>query len=906
MNEEEKNNQKQQEDAASKKVAGVAAKGAIDYFTAGQGGQVYDAAKKVPGVGKKIDKAEDKIGKAANKATGGKFGKAAKKADDAGALDMADKALSMGNGASNSGDLSKGSSAGSLNEDSVQASNPATLPKHNFAKEGFPGNDSGVDPGKSNGATARNFRDIQSRRTDTDDVGDTTTQDKKSVFDNFFKSKNQSNVFISVSIDKMVKKTLIPVAIFLVIVVLFVALGDTFNNDNDLAAVDEESLENNNLGGATNYYSNSDPKLKEFYDRVLEIKENYSKNGKSINAMYITATYHILQEYNAGVSAKDMDEDMINTLADGMLGNSTVYSEDTYRKFLTEEFLPNYISEKKVDKAVDRIFEYIEQYMEKHHPSSGCTTTTGSTCIYQIKGVHGSNHGPLDLSNLHVQFTNQSNAGLIPFENYVLGSAYNEFGGAKNADAFKVQLVASRSYAIARPILMNGANGLRYEKKDDKTILHISNSTNDQTYHDYNDVINNSPKLKKFWEETMGMIAVDENDKVVQLSYNSLSSNNTYTNQNKWDELAGKGNDYVEIILMAYPDVHNVKKMNCSETTEKSDSAFLQVAARIWKKMVDGNYSYRQGNSVPPSGNLIDCSTYVSWVLYEYGFKDEFGGPQHDTVSFVNTNWTSKMGWTEISVAAGEDVSHKLKAGDILVRDNGGGDYGHILIVSEVKSNGTIMGYEANGGESWKSAAAKGGKPVDVTYFAKNQWAGKIIRVSNVSGDSCQTAESGEALSWKQTDPKWASVPLGSSNVGMVGCLVTSIAIQIARSGIQTPIADFNPGTFAKELSKHGAFSSSGSLDNIAAIPQAVPGVVDKYHGVRLSGSKADKIKKIKEYLDQGLYIALNVKYGRHWVAVVGVTDNDIIMADPSLNSTSVFSTYGADGVNNMNVYQIG
>ena len=70
---------KAEENEAAKEAAGVAAKGAIDYFTGGTGGAVYDQAKSAPIVGKRIDKAEQKLGKKLNKATGGKFGKAAKK-----------------------------------------------------------------------------------------------------------------------------------------------------------------------------------------------------------------------------------------------------------------------------------------------------------------------------------------------------------------------------------------------------------------------------------------------------------------------------------------------------------------------------------------------------------------------------------------------------------------------------------------------------------------------------------------------------------------------------------------------------------------------------------------------------------------------------------------------------------
>ena len=41
-----KNDQKNKEDESSKKAAGVAGKAALNYFTAGKGGQIYDKAKK--------------------------------------------------------------------------------------------------------------------------------------------------------------------------------------------------------------------------------------------------------------------------------------------------------------------------------------------------------------------------------------------------------------------------------------------------------------------------------------------------------------------------------------------------------------------------------------------------------------------------------------------------------------------------------------------------------------------------------------------------------------------------------------------------------------------------------------------------------------------------------------------
>ena len=262
-------------------------------------------------------------------------------------------------------------------------------------------------------------------------------------------------------------------------------------------------------------------------------------------------------------------------------------------------------------------------------------------------------------------------------------------------------------------------------------------------------------------------------------------------------------------------------------------------------------------------------------------------------------------------MAASEDVTSKLRAGDILVRDAGGGANGHMNIIASV-DDGKILAYDAGSESNWNTSNAKAGKPIDVTNFAKSDnRAGKIIRVSNVGGSSCQSAESGEALSWKQYCPAaWCNVPLGNSGatIGGYGCFITSIAIQIARSGTTTTLSEFNPGTFVKELNKYGSFDGSGSFVGAANIPKIAPAFSEKYHGVSLTGSAQNKINVIKGYLDQGLYPIMRVKTtnGQHWVAVVGVTNNDVIMADPGSEKTNAFATYSLGECSTLNVYQIG
>lgn len=85
-----------------------------------------------------------------------------------------------------------------------------------------------------------------------------------------------------------------------------------------------------------------------------------------------------------------------------------------------------------------------------------------------------------------------------------------------------------------------------------------------------------------------------------------------------------------------------------------------------------GHYVYDQsstGSSVPKpaqgEGTWVDCSSYVSWVLYEYGYKKEFGGWQHVASTFINnkSRYERDFGWVYKSPS-------QAQAGDIIVRSD--------------------------------------------------------------------------------------------------------------------------------------------------------------------------------------------------------------------------------------------
>lgn len=172
----------------------------------------------------------------------------------------------------------------------------------------------------------------------------------------------------------------------------------------------------------------------------------------------------------------------------------------------------------------------------------------------------------------------------------------------------------------------------------------------------------------------------------------------------------------------------------------------------------------------------------------------------------------------------------------------------------------------------------------------------KSSKYSTNTGSSYTGIVDSNALNWKQYDSSWGSIHLGSSSLTIreAGCLATSVAIQIKNSGTSISIENFNPGTFVQELSKAGGFTSGGLFRWDGAWKSFAPNW--EYYGKdSLPASKNDKISYIKNLLNQGYYPVMCVKRNcGHWVAVTGVTDDNIIIADPGSNSTTVWPTYNA------------
>ena len=158
--------------------------------------------------------------------------------------------------------------------------------------------------------------------------------------------------------------------------------------------------------------------------------------------------------------------------------------------------------------------------------------------------------------------------------------------------------------------------------------------------------------------------------------------------------------------------------------------------------------------------------------------------------------------------------------------------------------------------------------------------------------------DSGEYVNWRQAGQSWSNIKIGNTNstIGNIGCLVTSIAILIEKSGVPTPnIEPFNPVTFVEALNKNGGFDETGNL-YYGPISNVVPNF--KYVGnVNLRGkSRNEKLALITQYVNAGYFVTEEVKGAtpgnQHWVAVTGVNGNNVIMVDPASNQTDMWSAY--------------
>lgn len=743
-------NKKEQEKEATKKALKAGVKGTATAFGSPVAGKAVDLASKTK-IGNKV---LNKGAEALNRIPG--MGKTMKKLDDKKVLDVADKAVDIASanpqnaanaagGAAQAGKNTAGSSAAKQGADGANDSS-SVLDKKKPSKPNFLEDDSNGSEKQSPG-----------------------------MFEGMF----SGNIAMKIGIGSFI------IGIFLILIFLIgLAQGSGI-----IASYDDALGVSNATGGDTGDidYENSDPDAQAFFERVNDVKQSFQMQGKSLNAVYISAVFNVLNQHNAKLDYEDMTTGVITDIANAMFsGNS--FSEDTFKQTLINNIFPSYLPGKSKDTyemMAEEVFEYYENYLSLIGAESSNCASLGS-CVYEIKGFYIQEKGNitknLTITDLQVRLM-QSGTGnghdyggtwgqplegeeLVPFEKYILGVAYQEIGPDAPDEAIKAQMVAARSYILARPFDMGGWRKIEQES-DGTWVIQVAASTQDQVYCDPDQGCSGTDgqwgmvysgtdhgpgfvrqpmpedhKLRTLANETMGEVLVNDQGNIIYSGY-------VQTEQNQFTSLANQGLNYKQILLQVY------------------NSGSRNYGATDIKKM--------------------SCNTG--------------------------------------------------------------------------------------------------------------------------SGTSCaSTGSTGPYAGWKQADPAWGSIIIGTSDetIAEVGCLVTSVSMLIAKSGVETTVdGEFNPGSFVKKLNETGGFS--GALLNWAAVSNAAPNFVFQDKVYVAGQSQEQKLQAIKNLLDQGYYVVAEVKgnTGSHWVAIDGVNGSTVLMMDPAREATDMWAEYDPTNTSELAYFKV-
>lgn len=218
-------------------------------------------------------------------------------------------------------------------------------------------------------------------------------------------------------------------------------------------------------------------------------------------------------------------------------------------------------------------------------------------------------------------------------------------------------------------------------------------------------------------------------------------------------------------------------------------------------------------------------------------------------------------------------------------------------------ANGNIInsGYVNSNQQKWASQAKSG---MDYTEILMAEYTNTTTISKSNCSNVCNAA-TGDYTQWKQFGQSWSNISIGSSTIGKIGCLATSVSIQLARSGVPVSVAELNPGTFVEAIKPEGF---QGNNFVWSAPSKIAPTFV--YQGkYSLSGTQAQKAATVQNYINNGCYLVMEVKTscgkGQHWVAVDYVEGSTVHIMDPGSSNGTTWDTYGAQCAGTLACYKV-
>ena len=186
-------------------------------------------------------------------------------------------------------------------------------------------------------------------------------------------------------------------------------------------------------------------------------------------------------------------------------------------------------------------------------------------------------------------------------------------------------------------------------------------------------------------------------------------------------------------------------------------------------------------------------------------------------------------------------------------------------------------------------------KKYNIKYIAKTN-SSTHVSSSNSSGKKV-----GDYIIYDQWDPAWADEYLITSQsikIGPQGCALVSTAMQVVNSGIVSQ-DKFNPKIFNDNMiSIYNKFGRVSDLMYWGDVEYKGTTGTFKYSSQEhIYGNINDKAPKLQQYINEGNYPVIQVKYGTdgsmHYVAVLEVQGTNIIVGDPAGGTKTILNDSG-------------
>ena len=627
-------------------------------------GAIVKGADKLTG-GKSTEALGKAMTKANKSAPGGKqIQKASNELSESGASDAIGKAASMKNSAGGGGGQAGAQGASAATNAASSSNKDISLPNNN-QQNNMPNNTA-----NSSGTNNTSSGMSSSSKKSSYDNGQDSSGDQGEVKLEGF---GTGSVFLKVAV--------VTFAPILAIVLLFVGLFNMVNNVSEYEdALGASEISGGSTGGLEDFEPSSQ-EAKEFYERLNNVKSDYQSKGKSVDVLKVVATYHVLSTTDGSITYEDMTEGKIKEIADAMFdGNS--YSEETFKKNLTTKIFPSYfpyLSDTEYEQLTEDVFDYIDRYYSFIGEEESTCASLGS-CIYEIKGIYipgkGNYSKNIQVKDLKVrlmQCGGSYGSGTwgqplegeeeVPFEDYIMGVAYQEIGPDAPDEAQKAQLVAARSYSLGRPTAMNNDLGKKLEQEaNGQWILQLSSCVADQVYCNpdkgcsaMNDgeqlgtvrsgtsysvkmkgPLSEDHKLRTLAASVQGEVLVNNQSNIYYSSY-------TQTEQNKFTELAKQGLNYKQILMQVYgkSGATNIEKMSCNtSSTSCGDVGNVSSGSYASWKQYEGPWTnIKMGNSGKTISDIGCLVTSVSILMAKSGVETSITNLNPGTfVQFLNAN----------------------------------------------------------------------------------------------------------------------------------------------------------------------------------------------------------------------------------------------------------------------------